>query len=121
LTLTVAAALAAFALAPTAEAYNPQIAGLQIALRQHGLYGGPIDAVQGRRLCVPCGCFSAGTGSPSTGSRDREHAPPSVRAGAPSSELESSAVAHAVTTSACSSSFSDGTACEPAGSTGASA
>jgi len=46
-TLTVAAALAALALAPTAEAYNPQIAGLQIALRQHGLYRGPIDAVQG--------------------------------------------------------------------------
>jgi peptidoglycan hydrolase-like protein with peptidoglycan-binding domain len=47
LTLTVAAALAAFALAPTAGAINPQIAGLQIALRQHGLYRGPIDAVQG--------------------------------------------------------------------------
>ena len=47
LTLTVAAALAAFALAPTAGAINPQIAGLQIALREHGLYGGPIDAVQG--------------------------------------------------------------------------
>ena len=47
--LTVAAALAAFALAPTASAFNPQIAGLQIALRQHGLYRGPIDAVQGPR------------------------------------------------------------------------
>jgi peptidoglycan hydrolase-like protein with peptidoglycan-binding domain len=47
LTLTVAAALAAFALAPTAGAFNPQIAGLQIALRQHGLYRGPVDAVQG--------------------------------------------------------------------------
>jgi peptidoglycan hydrolase-like protein with peptidoglycan-binding domain len=47
LTLTVAAALAAFALAPTAGAINPQIAGLQIALRQHGLYHGAIDAVQG--------------------------------------------------------------------------
>lgn len=47
--LTVSAALAAFALAPTASAFNPQIAGLQIALRQHGLYRGPIDAVQGPR------------------------------------------------------------------------
>jgi peptidoglycan hydrolase-like protein with peptidoglycan-binding domain len=47
LLLTVAAALAAFALAPTAGAVNPQIAGIQIALRQHGLYRGPIDAVQG--------------------------------------------------------------------------
>ncbi len=49
LPLTAAAALAAFALAPTAGAFNPQIAGLQIALRQHGLYRGPIDAVQGPR------------------------------------------------------------------------
>jgi peptidoglycan hydrolase-like protein with peptidoglycan-binding domain len=47
LTLTLAAALAALALAPTAGAFNPQIAGLQIALRQHGLYSGPVDAVQG--------------------------------------------------------------------------
>jgi peptidoglycan hydrolase-like protein with peptidoglycan-binding domain len=47
LTLTLAAALAALALAPTAGAFNPQIAGLQIALRQHGLYRGPVDAVQG--------------------------------------------------------------------------
>jgi LysM repeat protein len=47
LTLTVVATLAALALAPTAGALNPQIAGLQIALRQHGLYRGPIDGVQG--------------------------------------------------------------------------
>jgi peptidoglycan hydrolase-like protein with peptidoglycan-binding domain len=47
LTLTLAATLAALALAPTAGAFNPQIAGLQIALRQHGLYRGPVDAVQG--------------------------------------------------------------------------
>jgi peptidoglycan hydrolase-like protein with peptidoglycan-binding domain len=45
--LTLAATLAALALAPTAGAFNPQIAGLQIALRQHGLYRGPVDAVQG--------------------------------------------------------------------------
>jgi hypothetical protein len=46
-TLAVAAFLAALVVAPTAGAFNPQIAGLQIALRQHGLYRGPIDAVQG--------------------------------------------------------------------------
>jgi hypothetical protein len=46
-TATVAAFVAALALAPAAGAFNPQIAGLQIALRQHGLYRGPIDAVQG--------------------------------------------------------------------------
>jgi Putative peptidoglycan binding domain/Transglycosylase SLT domain len=53
LTLTVAASQAALALAPTAGAFNPQIAGLQIALRQHGLYRGPIDAVQGpKTVCA---------------------------------------------------------------------
>jgi Transglycosylase SLT domain/Putative peptidoglycan binding domain len=47
LTLPVAAFLVALALAPTARGFNPQIAGLQIALRERGLYPGPIDAVQG--------------------------------------------------------------------------
>jgi Putative peptidoglycan binding domain/Transglycosylase SLT domain len=47
LALTVAASLVALSLVPSAGAFNPQIAGLQIALRQHGLYGGPIDAVRG--------------------------------------------------------------------------
>ena len=46
-TLTAWAVLAALALAPTAAAFDPQIAGLQIALRQNGLYRGPIDGVQG--------------------------------------------------------------------------
>jgi hypothetical protein len=46
-TLLVAASLVALALAPSARGLNPQIAGLQIALREHGLYRGPIDAVQG--------------------------------------------------------------------------
>jgi hypothetical protein len=44
-----AAALAALAIAPSAGAFNPQIAGLQIALRQHGLYRASIDGVQGPR------------------------------------------------------------------------
>lgn len=34
-------------LAAPAAAYNPQIAGLQVALRAHGLYKGPIDGIQG--------------------------------------------------------------------------
>jgi len=46
-TLLVAASVVALALAPTARGFNPQIAGLQIALHQRGLYPGPIDAVQG--------------------------------------------------------------------------
>ena len=47
--LTVAAAFAVLVSAPPAGAFNPQTAGLQIALRQRGLYRGPIDAVQGPR------------------------------------------------------------------------
>ena len=49
LTVTVGAALAALALVPTAVGFNPQVAGLQIALRQHGLYRAQIDGVQGPR------------------------------------------------------------------------
>jgi len=42
-----AAVLAALALAAAADASNPQIAGLQVALRAYGLYGGPIDSIAG--------------------------------------------------------------------------
>ena len=44
-----AASLAALSLAAAAHASNPQIAGLQVALRAYGLYFGPIDAVAGAR------------------------------------------------------------------------
>jgi peptidoglycan hydrolase-like protein with peptidoglycan-binding domain len=44
-----AAFCAALLLAPTAGAVNPQIAGLQIALRERGLYRGAVDGVQGPR------------------------------------------------------------------------
>jgi hypothetical protein len=42
-----AASLAALAFAAAAHASNPQIAGLQVALRAYGLYRGPIDAIAG--------------------------------------------------------------------------
>jgi Putative peptidoglycan binding domain/Transglycosylase SLT domain len=42
-----AALVAALAFAATAHAANPQIAGLQVALRAYGLYNGPIDAIAG--------------------------------------------------------------------------
>jgi LysM repeat protein len=43
-----AAALAVLALAPAASARsNPQLAGLQVALRAYGLYCGPIDGIAG--------------------------------------------------------------------------
>lgn len=44
----VAAALAVLAFAPPASAAaNPQLAGLQVALRSYGLYCGPIDGIAG--------------------------------------------------------------------------
>ena len=42
-----ATSLAALALATDAHASNPQIAGLQVALRAYGLYRGPIDSIAG--------------------------------------------------------------------------
>ena len=46
--VSVAAALcAALVLAPPSAAVNPQIAGLQIVLRERGVYHGPIDGIQG--------------------------------------------------------------------------
>ena len=42
-----ALALAGLALAAAANASNPQIAGLQVALRAYGLYNGPIDSIAG--------------------------------------------------------------------------
>jgi LysM repeat protein len=39
----------AIATAAPAGAANPQVAGLQVALRLHGLYKGPVDGVQGPR------------------------------------------------------------------------
>ena len=47
LVISFAALSAALALVPVAQGFNPQTAGLQIALYQHGLYRGPIDGVQG--------------------------------------------------------------------------
>jgi hypothetical protein len=42
-----AALLVGLTLAAPAQARNPQIAGLQVALRAYGLYTGPIDAIAG--------------------------------------------------------------------------
>jgi hypothetical protein len=42
-----AALLAGLTLATAAHAGNPQIAGLQVALRAYGLYNGPIDSIAG--------------------------------------------------------------------------
>ncbi len=42
-----AASFTALSLAAAAHSANPQIAGLQVALRAYGLYTGPIDAIAG--------------------------------------------------------------------------
>jgi len=47
LLLALAFALATIAFAPSAGAANPQVAGVQIALRERGLYEGSVDGVQG--------------------------------------------------------------------------
>ena len=47
LTVLGAALLAGLTLVAAAHARNPQIAGLQVALRAYGLYNGPIDAIAG--------------------------------------------------------------------------
>jgi hypothetical protein len=47
LTVFGAALLAGLTLVAAAHARNPQIAGLQVALRAYGLYNGPIDAIAG--------------------------------------------------------------------------
>ncbi len=57
-----AAVLAALALTAAANAENPQIAGLQVALRAYGLYGGPIDAVAGPGTVRATKAFQRRTG-----------------------------------------------------------
>jgi len=42
-----AAVMTALVVAAAANASNPQIAGLQVALRAYGLYNGPIDSIAG--------------------------------------------------------------------------
>jgi Transglycosylase SLT domain/Putative peptidoglycan binding domain len=52
-----AAVLAAIALAPAAQALNPQTAGLQVALRAYGLYGGAIDGIAGPKTVAATKAF----------------------------------------------------------------
>jgi putative peptidoglycan binding protein/transglycosylase-like protein with SLT domain len=47
-----AALLAGLMLAAAAHAGNPQIAGLQVALRAYGLYNGPVDAIAGPKTVL---------------------------------------------------------------------
>jgi hypothetical protein len=57
-----AAGAAAFVLAPAAQALNPQTAGLQVALRAYGLYGGAIDGIAGPRTVAATRAFQRRAG-----------------------------------------------------------
>jgi hypothetical protein len=47
----------AFAVTPAAQALNPQTAGLQVALRAYGLYGGAIDGIAGPKTVAATKAF----------------------------------------------------------------
>ncbi|MGD0713597.1 MAG: peptidoglycan-binding protein [Gaiellaceae bacterium] len=69
--VTLAGALAAgLAAAAPAGALNPQHAGLQVALRAQGLYGGPIDAIVGPRTLAAIRSFQKSHGLQVTGLAD---------------------------------------------------
>jgi hypothetical protein len=57
-----AVGVAAFVLAPAAQALNPQTAGLQVALRAYGLYGGAIDGIAGPRTVAATKAFQRRAG-----------------------------------------------------------
>ena len=62
-----AALLAGLTLAAAAHAGNPQIAGLQVALRAYGLYNGPIDAIAGPKTVSGTKAFQRRVGIPVDG------------------------------------------------------
>jgi hypothetical protein len=49
-------------LAAPAQAANPQLAGLQVALRSHGLYMGPIDGIAGPQTAAAVRAFQRRSG-----------------------------------------------------------
>ena len=66
-----AAALAAgLAAAAPGHAANPQLAGLQVALRAQGLYCGPIDGIAGPQTVRAVRAFQRRQGLPATGLSD---------------------------------------------------
>ena len=62
-----AASAAALTLAGVANASNPQIAGLQVALRAYNLYHGPIDSIAGPMTVRGTRAFQRRVGLPVTG------------------------------------------------------
>ena len=62
-----AATLAVAAFAGPAGAGNPQLAGLQVALRAYGLYNGPVDAISGPQTRAAVKAFQRRVGLPADG------------------------------------------------------
>src|SRR4051794_20019874 len=63
----IAVCVSTLAVAAPAEALNPQIAGLQVALRAYGLYLGRIDAVSGPGTVAAVKSFQSRRGLPADG------------------------------------------------------
>ena len=68
--VVVAAAMAATPAGLASGGRNPQIAGLQVALRAQGLYRGPIDAISGPGTVAAVRDFQRIQGLPATGLAD---------------------------------------------------
>src|SRR3954447_7750167 len=62
-----AVCVSTLAVAAPAQALNPQIAGLQVALRAYGLYLGPVDAVSGPGTVAAVKSFQRRHGLPADG------------------------------------------------------
>ena len=66
----VAAAMAATPATLASGGRNPQVAGLQVALRAQGLYRGPIDAISGPETVAAVRAFQQSQGLRVTGLAD---------------------------------------------------
>jgi len=91
-----AASLAALTLAAAARASNPQIAGLQVALRAYGLYSGRIDAIAGPQTVRATRAFQRRMGL----TPDGRAGPATRRALGPLVEREGTDSSHSVAPSA---------------------
>ncbi|MFZ0342403.1 MAG: peptidoglycan-binding protein [Gaiellaceae bacterium] len=71
--VVIAVAMAAVPAATSASGgVNPQVAGLQVALRAQGLYRGPIDAISGAETVAAVRAFQRSEGLPVTGLADSQ-------------------------------------------------
>jgi len=68
--VVIAVAMAAAPATIASSGRNPQVAGLQVALRAQGLYKGPIDAISGPETVAAVRAFQRSEGLPVTGLAD---------------------------------------------------